>query len=359
LKIRYGAHIYSVDNLSSCAEEWAAYLLALSKAMEEGRFFSGLDFKSLGDLNQYQNPSGLLLSTSGTRGERTCVLHSWERITERLQAYEVMDYSTASFYSMTHAAGIELFLGYYTKNGELGVYAPELAPRRALELLSSQQAQALCLTPSTFLRFIGYPRLAEWIQTNVKIISFGGETVSDSLKISLQNNYSHIKCLSGFGTTETWSIKTKTGKDLGWHIPSDEKVVINHEDSRLQVRTPYLFTHRLVGDKFEPIENQAWETGDEIEWQDGQFRIIRSLHLKYHGLKIYPHEWEQQLEKQFQLPWVQIVESQNELLGVLPKGQEDLIPLIKLECTSHQWPVVNWICEQEMRTSERGKKVMR
>jgi hypothetical protein len=346
-------------NLSNQREMWAQYILTLVNALEKRSFFNALERHSQVHLNKDQ-VQGLLLSSSGSRGQRTYVLHDWERIIQRSREGDLPDVPSASFYSLFHAAGIECFLTHYFKDHNLGIYDPSVAPLKALEFLCAQNSQALFLTPSTFLRFISYPRLAEWIQKNISFISFGGENVSSALNEILRTKYAHINCRSVFGTSETMSIKTKTGKDLNWHIPVDPDIQINTDSTKMIISTPYLFTHHLVDGQFIAQKNQPWETGDEIEWDKGEFRIIRSRHLKYHGLKIFPEEWEKFLISQFQLPWIQILlESDEVLCGIIPMEFQNLIPEIRDVCTKNSWPVMKWSVAPYLKTSERGKKVMK
>jgi len=359
LKIHQGSHLFTIPNLSTLNEEWAQYLLTFISAFKEQRFFNALEWHSQDNL--YQNEvRGLLLTSSGSRGQKTHVLHGWDRITKRAQSAELSGVSSACFYSLFHAAGIECFLNHYLKDQDLGVYEPSVAPIKALEYLSAQRAQALYLTPSTFLRFTSYPRLADWIQKNISFISFGGENVSASLLQILHTKYAHIKCRSVFGTTETMSLRTKTGKDINWHLPIDLDIQINPDSRKLIISTPYLFTHQLLDGRFIPQNNQPWDTGDEIEWDKGEFRIIRSLHLKYHGIKIFPEDWEKYLMHHFQLPWIQVLLESDEILcGFLPLESENLIPEIKEVCTKKGWPVMKWSTAAYLKTSERGKKVMK
>lgn len=358
MKLRHGLNTFAVSNLSAVKEEWAYSLLTLVNAFEGRKFLNTLASHPQGYLNICERPSGLLLSSSGSRGERIFVLHDWERIFTRVRTCEVPPYSSACFYSLEHAAGIECFLSYFVHGGELGTYAPSISPAQAFELLSAQGAESLCLTPSTFIRFSNYPRLSEWIHKKIKTISFGGENVPESLKEKLQKYFPHIRCRSVFGTTETMSVRTKMGRDLDWHIPTDPDVLVNPQGSRLVIKTPFLFTHLLQDGRFIPQESEAWDTGDEVEWDNGEFRILRSLHAKFHGVRIFPDEWEKQLLQKFDLPWIQLIcESESQLIGIVPKSSESFIPLLKNECRLNAWPVTQWMGEDEMRTTERGKKV--
>jgi hypothetical protein len=263
---------------------------------------------------------------------------------------------------LAHAAGIENFFRYYINDTEVGVYPPSCSPLDAFKALEAQKAEAISTTPSTFLRFISYPRLKSWLIKNLKLISLGGEEISDELMKILVQEFSHIEVKSVFGTTETWSVVTDTGNNLQYHIPNDASVQMTSHEGKLVVLTPYLFTHFWNGVEFVVQTQKIWSTGDEIiDRNNQQFRIEKNIFKKYHGLKIYPQEWEKFLKQTFPLPWVQLLEKENRegqdhsFIGVLPITSAALLPEIQNLVKEKNWPVFKWLYRTGPIITPRGK----
>ena len=305
---------------------------------------------------------GMVISTSGSQGERRWIFHPWSNLIQRLQSLPPPKWNNAIFLSLAHAAGIENFFRHYMSDKDVGVYSPACSPLDAFKALEAQKAEALSTTPSTFLRFISYPRLKSWLLQNLKLISLGGEEISDELMKILAQEFSHIEIQSVFGTTETWSVVTKKGDNLQCHIPNDTSVQINSNEGKLVISTPYLFTHFWNGVEFVLQTEKIWSTGDGvIEINNQQFKIEKNIFKKYHGLKIYPQEWEKYLKQSFSLPWMQILEKENQenqdysFIGVVPISSADQLVKIKSLVKEKNWPIFKWLYRLGPIITSRGK----
>ena len=305
---------------------------------------------------------GIIISTSGSQGERRWIFHPWSNLIKRIQSLPPPKWNNAIFLSLAHAAGIENFFRHYMNDKDVGVYSPACSPLDAFQALEAQKAEALSTTPSTFLRFISYPRLKSWIIQNLKLISLGGEEISDELMEILRREFSHIEIQSVFGTTETWSVATLQGNNLQYHIPNDTSVQMTTREGKLVVSTPYLFTHFWNGVEFVSQSERTWSTGDEvIDINNQQFRIEKNIFKKYHGLKIYPQEWEKHLKKTFNLPWLQVLEKENRedhnqsFIGVLPISSALLLPEIQNLVKEKNWPIFKWLYQAGPLVTPRGK----
>ena len=305
---------------------------------------------------------GIVISTSGSRGERRWIFHTWSNLIKRIQSLPPPKWNNAIFLSLAHAAGIENFFRHYIGDKDVGVYSPACSPLDAFKVLEAQKAEAISTTPSTFLRFISYPRLKSWLIQNLKLICLGGEEISDELMKILAKEFSHIEIQSVFGTTETWSVSTKTGNNLQYHIPNDASVEMTSQAGKLVISSPYLFTHYWNGEEFVFQSERIWSTGDRvIEISHHQFRIEKNIFKKYHGLKVYPQEWEKFLKHTFSLPWMQVLEKENRddqnpsFIGVLPITSAALLPEIQNLVKEKNWPILKWIYRTGPIITSRGK----
>lgn len=346
-------------NIKNSDDEFGHYFLTLVKKFQTNSPLN-LSAKILpAELIDYP---GLFLTTSGTSGKQKVVAHSWDNMKNRCLSKKAPASPTASFLSPQHAAGLEFFFTHYLHQVDCTMYDPAISAREALDYLQSQKTEALSLTPSTFLRFQQYPKLSAWLKENIKSISFGGEAVFNSVLTIIKKDFSHVECRSVLGSTETWSVSTEAGENLNWHKVIDQNVDVLSGSPKLLIRTPYLCDYMIEDDIVKKIEKDYWFTNDEVEWNDkGEFRIVGTYNLKYRGHRIFPADWESLLEKKFSLDWVQIimmddVNNQIRLEGVIPVGQEDLLPAIKKECLSQHWPIFHWSAG-EFRQTERGKKM--
>jgi len=305
---------------------------------------------------------GIVISTSGSQGERRWIFHPWSHLTQRIQSLAAPKFNNAIFLSLAHAAGIENFFRHYINDTEVGVYPPACSPLDALKALEIQKAEAISTTPSTFLRFISYPHLKSWLLQNLKLISLGGEEISDELIKILAQEFSHIEIQSVFGTTETWSVLTKKGNNLQYHIPNDASVEMSSDEGKLVISTPYLFTHFWNGVDFVLQTERTWSTGDGvIGINNQQFRIEKNIFKKYHGLKVYPQEWEKFLKQTFPVPWIQVIEKENRedlnhtFIGVLPITCAALLPEIQKLVREKNWPILKWLYRLGPIITSRGK----
>jgi hypothetical protein len=304
---------------------------------------------------------GLILSTSGTKGERKWVFHPWENLRNRITSLHRPNHSSAIFLSLEHAAGIESLFRYYLGNVDCGVYPPSCSVDFAFKSLEAQKPSCLSTTPSTFLRFISYPLLKRWLIENLKEINFGGEVIPEELVQILKRDFSNTVSRSIFGSTETWSVQTINDESLQFHKINDPFVKKISKGKELILETSFLFTHYFDGIKLVENQNSKWATGDEIEVNDfDQFRIIKNNHKKFHGMKIFPEEWEHLLKRNYGLEWVQLSEVSSSgrdpfFIAILPSAAEKMKVEIQEEFRIRNWPVVKWSFQNGPPTTNRGK----
>lgn len=304
---------------------------------------------------------GLILSTSGTKGERKWVFHPWENLRNRITSLHRPNHSSAIFLSLEHAAGIESLFRYYLGNVDCGVYPPSCSVDFAFKSLEAQKPSCLSTTPSTFLRFISYPLLKRWLIENLKEINFGGEVIPEELVQILKRDFSNTVCRSIFGSTETWSVQTINDESMQFHKINDSFVKRVNKNGELVLKTNFLFTHYFDGEKLVEHQNSEWATGDEIEVNDSDdFRIIKNNHKKFHGVKIFPEEWENFLKRNYRLEWVHLSEVSSSgtapfFMAILPNVAEKMKVEIQEEFRIRNWPVVKWSFQNEPPTTFRGK----
>lgn len=79
---------------------------------------------------------------------------------------------------------------------------------------------------------------------------------------------------------------------------------IDFSNNNLSIHSPYLFSHSWDGEKFIKRENDFWQTGDLVDINKaGEFKIKTRRFMKYHGLKVFPEDWEAILKKTFGFEW--------------------------------------------------------
>jgi len=306
--------------------------------------------------------SGMLLSSSGTEGKRAWVLHPWENLINRIKSKKIPKHRCMIFLSLDHAAAVEGFFSHYLNDVDCGVFSPSLSVIEVLSHLKFHNPKSISTTPSSLLRFISYPEVRQWIKNNLEELTLGGESIPINLQKILKDEFGHIQLNSVFGTTETWSISTIPGEGINWHKLTDENVSIEIRENELYVNGPYLFSHHWDGEKFTARKEGHWRTGDKVDCKEtNHFRLIDRSFLKYRGLKIFPHEWEDLLKAEFNLEWAQatpVYELDNLLYFSmnLPQSVSSKVADLRKLARDNSWSILNWNFLEGPVITARGKQ---
>lgn len=215
-------------------------------------------------LQHLNGHSGLLLQTTGTRGNpRQVLLHAGELLYKYLPLRTA--HRAALVFSLDHISGWESLWSVLVPGGTMLI--PEEEDWK--NFLENEKPELLSCTPSWLYFKFQYPGATAF--QSVKYINLGGEPCSASLLEYFRKEAPHILFRNAFGTTETGNFQT-IHRPGGYFFPGKkEAAAFKAEDGFLFLRKPAVHPGPL--DMHPAVE---WiPTGDRVEQNaEGAIRIL-------------------------------------------------------------------------------------
>ena len=284
---------------------------------------------------QKQKSSGLILFSSGSTGRPKAMIHNLDSLLSTFLQKKARTLNFLVFLMFDHIGGLNTLFNCLSI-GSIITIPENRRPDHICFLIEKFKINILPSSP-TFLNLMLIGKSFEkYDLSSLKMITYGTETMPESLLIKLKNELPSIKFIQTFGTSETGIAKTtsKSSESTLMKIedPDQEYQIVDGE-LWLRSKTQILGYINHNNDSF---TNDGWfKTGDLVEEFDGGYLKIvgRSKEvINVGGEKVLPTEIESVI---LELP---------EILDCKAKGVNNSI--------TGQMVVVDVVAKKEYNTQE-------
>lgn len=242
-----------------------------------------------------QNYAGLILFSSGITGKPKAMIHNLDLLVNTFQGKKIKNLNILVFLMFDHIGGINTLLNALAM-GTFIVLPVNRSVENIAILISRYKVNILPSSP-TFLNMMLIEEVhKKYDLSSLKMITYGTETMPESLLKRIKTSFPKVRLLQTFGTSETGIMKTssKSSNSLEMKLndPNQEYKVVNQE-LWLRSKTQVLGYLNAEMDSF--TEDGWFRTGDLVdELDDGYIRIIGRGNeiINVGGEKVLPSEVE-------------------------------------------------------------------
>ncbi|RBQ30111.1 ANL family adenylate-forming protein [Aliarcobacter vitoriensis] len=318
------------------------------------------------------NNSGLVLFSSGSTGKPKAMIHNLDNLLNSYKDKKEKSMNMLVFLMFDHIGGLNTIFNSLFMGATL-IIPKQKDAKNICSLIEKYKIMVLPSSP-TFLNLILISGEHEkYDLSSLRMITYGTETMPESLLLRLKNIFPKVKFLQTFGTSET-GISTTSSKSSDSlfmkleDINCEYKIVEN--ELWLRSQTQVLGYLNASMDSF---TSDGWfKTGDLVEvLEDGFLKIIgRSKEvINVGGQKVLPSEVESIILSLDEIDDCMVYGEKNAITGqtvvcdvVLNKDVENIKKIIRLFCKdkldAFKIPTKVNIVEKT-NFSERFKKIRR
>lgn len=247
--------------------------------------------QSLVDSNQ----AGLILFSSGTTGEPKAMIHNLDNLVNSYQGKRQKKLNMLVFLMFDHIGGLNTLFNTLAMGAKI-VLPANRNPEYIAALIVEHQIHVLPASP-TFLNLMLMAKVEDkYNLSSLKIITYGTETMPESLLKKIKQKFRKTKLLQTFGTSETGIAQTssRSSESLEMKLddPNLEYKVVNGElwlKSKTQVMG-------YLNASMENFTDDGWfKTGDLVEELDDRYFRIKGRAkevINVGGQKVLPTEVE-------------------------------------------------------------------
>jgi len=242
-----------------------------------------------------ENCSGLILFSSGSTGKPKAMIHNLDNFINSFKDKKSKNLVFLIFLMFDHIGGLNSLLNCISM-GVTMVFPQTRNPEEICKLIEKYQINILPASP-TFLNLILISEsYLKYDLSSLRLITYGTEPMPDSLLIKLKNEFTKVKFLQTFGTSETGISNTVSKSSDSTLIKIDDpniqyKIVEN--ELWLKSNTQILGYLNSSMDRF--TEDGWFKTGDIVEsLESGFLKIIGRNNdiINVGGEKVFPTEVE-------------------------------------------------------------------
>ena len=242
-----------------------------------------------------QNKSGLVLFSSGSTGAPKAMIHNLDNLIDSYKHKKQKNLNILVFLMFDHIGGLNTLFNAISMGATI-VLPKNRNPEDIAALIEQHSVHVLPASP-TFLNMMLMAKVEEkYNLTSLKMITYGTETMPESLLEKLKLKFPRTKLVQTFGTSETGIAQTtsRTSNSLEMKLDTQnlEYKIINGE-LWLKTKTQVL---GYLNASMENFTEDGWfKTGDLVEeLEDGYIRIIGRAKeiINVGGEKVLPAEIE-------------------------------------------------------------------
>ncbi|MFW2605373.1 ANL family adenylate-forming protein [Aliarcobacter butzleri] len=288
------------------------------------------------------NNSGLVLFSSGSTGKPKAMIHNLDNLLNSYKDKKEKSMNMLVFLMFDHIGGLNTIFNSLFMGATL-IIPKQKDAKNICSLIEKYKIMVLPSSP-TFLNLILISGEHEkYDLSSLRMITYGTETMPESLLLKLKNIFPKVKFLQTFGTSET-GISTTSSKSSDSlfmkleDINCEYKIVEN--ELWLRSQTQVLGYLNASMDSF---TSDGWfKTGDLVEvLEDGFLKIIgRSKEvINVGGQKVLPSEVESIILSLDEIDDCMVYGEKNSITGqtvvcdvVLNKDIENIKKVIRLFC---------------------------
>lgn len=267
---------------------------------------------------QNVSSSGLILFSSGSTGKPKAMIHNFDNLVNHYKDKKEKSINMILFLMFDHIGGLNTLLNILSMGATMII--PE--NRNADNICKLLQDYKIMVLPSspTFLNLILMSKSHEKYDLSfLRMITYGTETMPESLLIRLKDTFPRVKFLQTFGTSETGIANTSSKSSNSTYMKIDdpelEYKIVNNE-LWLRSKTQVLGYLNSSMDSF--TEDGWFKTGDLVKTtDDGYIQIIgrNKEIINVGGEKVLPNEVESVLLSMPEIEDVMVYGEQNIITG--------------------------------------------
>ena len=239
--------------------------------------------------------SGLILFSSGSTGKPKAMVHNLENLLSNYIDKKGKEMNFLVFLMFDHIGGLNTLFNCLSMGVTITI--PENRnPNDIAKLIEKHKINIVPASP-TFLNLMLISNVFDiYDLSSIKMITYGTETMPESLLLKLKEKLQRVKLLQTFGTSETGIMKTSSMSSSSTYLkfddPNQEFKIVNNE-LWLRSKTQVL---GYINHSNESFTGDGWfMTGDLVEQtSDGFIKIVgRSKEvINVGGEKVLPAEVE-------------------------------------------------------------------
>ena len=242
-----------------------------------------------------KNNAGLILFSSGSTGKPKAMLQNLDNLCNVHNKKRPKPIVMMIFLMFDHIGGINTLLGLLMIGGVM-VIPSNRDPLHVSGLIEKYKVKVLPASPTFLNLLLMSDSHKKYDLSSLRMITYGTESMPESLLIKLRDNFKRAKFLQTFGTSETGiaQMRSKSSEStlMKFDDPNLEHKIIN---GKLFLRSSTQISGYLNA-SMDSFDSEGWfDTGDLAEEaEDGYIKIIgRSKEIiNVGGEKVLPNEVE-------------------------------------------------------------------
>ena len=288
-----------------------------------------------------KNSSGLILFSSGSTGKPKAMIHNLDTLIDSFKDKKEKSMNMLVFLMFDHIGGLNTVFNALCMGASLII--PKIKDAKTIcELIEKYKIMVLPSSP-TFLNLILISEeYKNYDLSSLRMITYGTETMPQSLLLKLKEVFPKVKFLQTFGTSET-GISTTSSKSSNSlfmkleDINGEYKIVEN--ELWLRSKTQVLGYLNASMDSF---TSDGWfKTGDLVEVDGEYIKIIGRAKevINVGGQKVLPAEVESMILSIEEISDCMVYAEQNAITGqtvvcdvVLNKEVENIKKRVRVFC---------------------------
>lgn len=288
-----------------------------------------------------KNSSGLILFSSGSTGKPKAMVHNLDTLIDSFKDKKEKSMNMLVFLMFDHIGGLNTVFNALCMGASLII--PKIKDAKTIcELIEKYKIMVLPSSP-TFLNLILISEeYKNYDLSSLRMITYGTETMPQSLLLKLKEVFPKVKFLQTFGTSET-GISTTSSKSSNSlfmkleDINGEYKIVEN--ELWLRSKTQVLGYLNASMDSF---TSDGWfKTGDLVEVDGEYIKIIGRAKevINVGGQKVLPSEIESIILEMEEISDCMVYAEQNAITGqtvvcdvVLNKNIENIKKRVRVFC---------------------------
>ncbi|WP_375752276.1 fatty acid--CoA ligase family protein [Vibrio sp. HN007] len=262
--------------------------------------------------------SGLILFSSGSTGKPKAMIHNFDDLVDHYKLKKPKTVNIILFLMFDHIGGINTMLNALSIGSTLVIPMNRNADD-VCQLLQEYSIKVLPSSP-TFLNLMLISKAYEkYDLTSLRMITYGTETMPESLLTKLKSIFPRVKFLQTFGTSETGIANTFSKSSSSTFMKIDDpdlKYKVVNQELWLKSKTQILGYLNSPMDSF--TEDGWFKTGDLVEeTTDGFIKIIgrNKEVINVGGEKVLPNEVESVIIEMDQIDDVMVYGKNNPITG--------------------------------------------
>ncbi len=259
---------------------------------------------------------GIIILSSGSTGLPKAVLHDADKLLIKYQSSKSR-YSTLATMLFDHIAGLDNMFYTLSSGGTL-VFSQTRSPNNLIQLAIDHSVEVIPASPSLLQLMLLEENFNPGAMPSLKIITFGSESISDTVKQRLVERFSPVvRIIQKYGATEIGNPATITREDDPGYIRFKEglaefKVI----DGILFIKTNSSMLGYLYQDNVVPFD--GWfNTQDKVEVDGEWIKILGRVTdiVNVGGQKVYPSEVESVLQSMDNVKDAAVYGAKNPIMG--------------------------------------------